>query len=68
MSDPLLTYQDCAAYFKPPKHPDTIYDWIRAAKLKVFHPTKRTVAIRKSVWEKYLKSCEKKIGSDHAKG
>lgn len=67
MSDPYLTYQDCAAYFHPPIHVETVHDWLKAARVKVFKSRRRgrtgnaTVRIRKSVWEKFLASREKTI-------
>jgi hypothetical protein len=67
MSDPLLTYQDCAEYFNPPLHRDTIHDWFVRAELPVFiGPVRgmrgnKTVRVRKSVWEKFLTVRERKL-------
>jgi len=69
MSNPYLSYQDCAAYFKPPIHPETVHDWLKAAKVKVFRSRRRgktgnaTVRVRKSVWEKFLEQREQPLSA-----
>jgi len=61
-----LTYEQCAAYFEPPLHKDTVYDWLRQARAKVFRSGKARrgnaiVRVRKSVWERLITRNEKRL-------
>lgn len=68
MTDRLITYEQMAGYFDPPLSQKTIYNWLRAARLKVFrtpgaNPFKgnKTIRVRRSQWEKLLRQNERPI-------
>lgn len=68
--DPLLNYSQMAAYFTPPLHYDTLREWLRVTRTKVFRSPganpfrgNKIVGVRKSAWEKLLKKNEKPLNA-----